>query len=77
MTEEHILNLRRFRELLVTARRRVVQAVFDMREANHEPESSTAGVNQAAEFLTIQVQIDAVDRAIADEDQKLLKQGQI
>lgn len=58
--------LQDFRDILVAERRRIVRTVFDLREANND-KTPTGGANRAPDVQKIQEQIDAVDRAIADE----------
>lgn len=59
--------VKEFRDILVAERRRIVRTVFELRNANHD-ESPTGGANWGQQFKVIQDQIDAVDRAIADEE---------
>jgi hypothetical protein len=58
--------LQEFRDILVAERRRIIKTVFDLRETNKDT-SPTGGANRAPDVQKIQEQIDAVDRAIADE----------
>lgn len=60
-------DLQAFREILVAARRRVVRQVHELREDNRETEPS-AGARWGADFKAIQDQIEAVDRAIKEEE---------
>jgi hypothetical protein len=53
--------LNAFRKMLVEERRQIVSTALELREANGE------GGLHGAEFQRIQEQIEALDRAIADE----------
>ena len=58
--------LQSFRDILVAERRRIVRTVFELRRANNDT-TPTGGANRAPDVQKIQEQIDAVDRALADE----------
>lgn len=58
--------LKAFRAILVEGRREIVRTAHDLREANRQ--GGSYGKNWGADFQQIQEQIEAIDRAIKDEE---------
>ena len=61
--ESTVEQLEAFREVLVEERRRLVATALDLRRQNGD----SGGENWGPQVKAIQEQIEAVDRAIADE----------
>ena len=59
--------LRAFRDILVARRRELVETLFEAREERGE-EDAAYGAHRGLDVQRVQEQIEAVDRAISDEE---------
>lgn len=63
-----IEDLKVFRDLLVTERRNIVRTALELREANDRGQPTALAKGWGADIRGLQDQIEAVDRAISDEE---------
>lgn len=66
----HLRNVHEFRKVLVAHRRNIISTALELRASNADYASAQPwyGAQWGKELLEVQMQIDALDKAIQDEE---------